>query len=138
MIFVTVFVFFWWSTLVHIISVNSNVIDIETSHSEECVGSVKFQSRQDLKFSDNHNCILGLRVTTVVKEGCGCFRLHSGRNGGGRSVTLIENGLHQLNIRKVKSLFKISCHGEIVLKESEETILDGQTCFHTVVGSPLR
>eukprot|EP00092_Neocalanus_flemingeri_P078355 GFUD01097439.1.p1 GENE.GFUD01097439.1~~GFUD01097439.1.p1 ORF type:complete len:328 (-),score=84.83 GFUD01097439.1:12-995(-) len=130
-----------WLALLHAILVNSQVFDAEINDTEECVGSVKFNSSEDLKFYDNHDCILGLRVTTVTKEGCGCFRLHSRKNGMGRSVTLVENGHHdltELNIVKVKSLFKITCNDEIEVEESEESILNDQTCYRIIVGSPLR
>ena len=118
--------------------VQNSAIDTDDISSSECVGSVQFHSRQDLQFSASQSCILGLRVTTVVKEGCGCFRLHEGVRGAGRSVTLLENGEHELSIKRVKSLFKISCKDEIELEESGETVFDDQTCFHTVVGSSLR
>ena len=126
------------AVLVNLGLVQSDVIDADDISNSECVGSVQFHSRQDLQFSASQSCILGLRVTTVVKEGCGCFRLHEGVRGVGRSVTLLENGEHELSIKRVKSLFKISCNDEIELEESEETILDDQTCFHTVAGSNLR
>ena len=58
--------------------------------------------------------------------------------GEGRSFPVLENGEHKLSIKRVKSLYKISCNDEIELEESGETVHDDQTCFHTVVGSNLR
>jgi len=114
-------------------------MDTETISSIECIGSVIFQSNQDLTFSTSMSCIRGLRVTTVIKEGCGCFRLHDGASGRGRSVTLVENGEHKLTIKRVKSLYKISCSDEIDDAEDvEDTVYDDSNCIHIPAGSPLR
>jgi len=115
------------------------VIDTETISSIECIGSVIFESNQDLMFSTSMSCIRGLRMTTVIKEGCGCFRLHDGARGRGRSVTLVKNGEHELTIKRVKSLYKISCSDEIDdADDLETTVEDDSNCIHIPAGSPLR
>jgi len=114
-------------------------MDTETISSIECIGSVIFESNQDLMFSTSMSCIRGLRVTTVIKEGCGCFKLHDGARGRGCSVTLVENGEHELTIKRVKSLYKISCSDEIDdADDLETTVEDDSNCIHIPAGSPLR
>jgi len=114
-------------------------MDTETISSIECIGSVIFESNQDLVFSTSMSCIRGLRVTTVIKEGCGCFKLHDGARGRGRSVTLVENGEHELTIKRVKSLYKISCSDEIDdADDLETTVANDSNCIHIPAGSPLR
>merc|ERR1712013_757268 len=122
-----------------IIQVEGTVMDTETISSIDCIGSVIFESNQDLMFSTSMSCIRGLRVTTVIKEGCGCFKLHDGARGRGCSVTLVENGEHELTIKRVKSLYKISCSDEIDdADDLETTVEDDSNCIHIPAGSPLR
>ena len=75
----------------------------------------------------------------MLKGGCCCFWLHDGARGRGRSVTLVENGEHELTIKRVKSLYKISCSDEIDDAEDvEDTVYDDSNCIHIPAGSPLR
>ena len=120
-----------WFLLV-IASVEGLLMDAESITTSECVGSVTFPSHQDLMFSTSITCIKGLRVTTkVIKQGCGCFKLHSRPMGRGGSDTLIENGEHELSISQVKSLYKISCNSRII----QDTVDKNTNCIQIATTS---
>ena len=89
--------------------IQCDFINTEVDSTGECSGSIMFEGNPSLKFSSDNTLIRGLRVTTVLKEGCGCFRIHSRKNGKGKSKTLIKNKHYTLNIGRVRSLFKITC-----------------------------
>merc|ERR1719308_246555 len=75
----------------------------------DCQGSVTLYNdvSEDRVVTEDMDIGPRMRVTKVLKEGCGCFALHSRTRGRGRSLFLASNGERNVNMR-VGSVRKVS------------------------------
>ena len=75
-----------------------------------CPGFVKLYSNvsEDEVVSEDVDIKPRIKVTKVLMEGCGCFSLHSRKNGRGRSFFLPRQGEFEVHMT-VGSVRKVSC-----------------------------
>ena len=75
----------------------------------ECHGSVRLS--KDKVVTKDTDIKPSIKVTKVLVEGCGCFKLWSRKGGKGRSFLLTGAGEWMVNM-KVGSVKKVSCRSQ--------------------------
>ena len=75
-----------------------------------CEGRLELISRKNLKvvYTKTSTKML-FKPTKAILTGCQCFRLFERRNGKGRSFLLDTLGETSVPLRRVRSLYKVSC-----------------------------
>ena len=83
---------------------------------DECRGLIRLRSScgfvQEYSGDQRH---LNFNAAKAFLEGCGCYRLYERRRHRGKSYTVDKIGDHTIRLRRVRSLEKIKCPGDVML-----------------------
>ena len=88
-----------------------DVIASDLMNEEECKGSVTlYEGSKETVVTKHEN--VKVTIDKVKVEGCGCFKLHSRKEGKGKSFFLGRRGefsAEDIGWRKVRSVWKVEC-----------------------------
>ena len=75
----------------------------------DCRGTLTFQNSSGIINVNKSQLNIEIMSTTVLLNGCGCFRLYEKINGIGKSQLIKMQGWQKIVIKTVKSITKIMC-----------------------------
>ena len=75
----------------------------------DCRGTLTFRNGSGLTNVNESQLNIKIMSTTVLLNGCGCFRLFEKRNGKGKSQLIKRHGWQRIVIKTIQSITKIKC-----------------------------
>ena len=80
----------------------------------DCDGSLIIEAEDGSRLSIRENIFkTNIRVRTMTVSGCGCYSVHSRKNGKGAKTTIFESSgtqvKQQIGFGRIRSIFKIDC-----------------------------
>ena len=91
-----------------------SIFDAPIAYTPSCVGSIKIGTREDeegLIFTD-FIPRTRIRYQNVTASGCGCFTIHSGREGGGSRRFIFPTRTFDrsdIGFPRIRSIFRVKC-----------------------------
>ena len=94
----------------YVMAIGANLIQGRRQMLEQCDGHVDLidQSKLSIRYTNNSTS-MNFKPTKAILNGCRCFKLFEKQNGRGRGFLLNKIGATFVPLKRVKSLYKVSC-----------------------------